>query len=445
MEKIGGVRLLSAFAVLLAGSACVDDAKDPVLAETIALDRHELVLQIGAQETLVAAVAPEQAADRRVSWVSSDETVATVSGQGVVCALAVGRAVISACAAGQTACCTVDVTASKGIYAAGVVRSSAGRNVAVVWQDGVAEYLTDGTQDAAARSVSVTPGGDVYVAGFVDDGQRNTACLWKNGVVRNLSVAGRDAQALSLCIADDGTVYVAGYETNSEGVCEARVWSDPAGSEVTLELPATDSYATAVCMSSVGGRPCVAGYMQKEDGVNTCGVFWRDGERDNFPEFQTGHVGSRADALCVAFNNEDRRDDFYAAGSEFVRESYNPRAVFFLHNLISQLQGSNRPGMALAVGLYDGDFYTAGWALYSETKQEACVWRNHEELYRLTSSDAYGSHAYALCITSDGKIYAGGYELLDRTQSPVIWLNGERFAVLDTRTELGTVYGMFVR
>jgi len=51
-----------------------------------------------------------------------------------------------------------------------------GKSAAIVWKnDGVLYNLTDGSQFAKAYSVTV-PGGDVYVAGHVN----NIAKVWKN-------------------------------------------------------------------------------------------------------------------------------------------------------------------------------------------------------------------------------------------------------------------------
>ena len=78
----------------------------------ITLDKTELTLEEGKQESLKATVEPIGASNPAVIWTSSDEKVAVVS-SGVVKALAEGTAIITATTqdGGFTASCTVTVTA----------------------------------------------------------------------------------------------------------------------------------------------------------------------------------------------------------------------------------------------------------------------------------------------------------------------------------------------
>lgn len=55
-------------------------------------------LKVGGQQTLTAAVAPDNAVNKNVDWQSSDETVAKVSADGTITALKVGQATIKAIA-----------------------------------------------------------------------------------------------------------------------------------------------------------------------------------------------------------------------------------------------------------------------------------------------------------------------------------------------------------
>lgn len=85
--------------------------KAAVQAKSIALDKTEVTLAPNKTASLTATVTPDNASNKTVTWTSSDTTVATVSGSGVVKAVKNGSAVITAKTAnGLTAQCTVTVS-----------------------------------------------------------------------------------------------------------------------------------------------------------------------------------------------------------------------------------------------------------------------------------------------------------------------------------------------
>lgn len=83
-----------------------------VPATGIAITPSEIALEVSEGWQLTAAFTPEDANNQEVNWVSSDTTVATVSENGLVTAITLGYATITATAAdgGFTATCEVAVT-----------------------------------------------------------------------------------------------------------------------------------------------------------------------------------------------------------------------------------------------------------------------------------------------------------------------------------------------
>lgn len=75
----------------------------------VSLNQNTLDLTVGGRATLTATVSPENATDKTVTWESSDNSVATVSG-GTVTAVGAGKATITARAGSCTATCAVTVT-----------------------------------------------------------------------------------------------------------------------------------------------------------------------------------------------------------------------------------------------------------------------------------------------------------------------------------------------
>ena len=77
--------------------------------ESVTLDKTTLSLAVGETAILTATVKPDDVADKKVSWTSSDETVAMVS-DGKVTAVKSGKATIIAECGGKSAECSVTVT-----------------------------------------------------------------------------------------------------------------------------------------------------------------------------------------------------------------------------------------------------------------------------------------------------------------------------------------------
>ena len=97
--------------IFLLLTACGDDKQEPdVIAVTgVELNRIELTLEEGDSEILVATVMPEDATNKKVTWKSSDASVASVDANGKVTALQTGMAIVLVITedGGKVAVCTV--------------------------------------------------------------------------------------------------------------------------------------------------------------------------------------------------------------------------------------------------------------------------------------------------------------------------------------------------
>lgn len=134
-----------------------------IAVESVQLNKIELTLVKGEKETLVATVSPEEADNAKVTWSSSDESVATVSSEGEVTAVYPGNAVISATAGGITATCDVVVLPSE------VESVTLNETSIEIYKDEsyrlVAEILPEGTGSTVEWTTS-----DYYIATVADDG-----------------------------------------------------------------------------------------------------------------------------------------------------------------------------------------------------------------------------------------------------------------------------------
>ncbi|MCI8652537.1 MAG: hypothetical protein HFF11_02415 [Angelakisella sp.] len=156
----------------------------------ITLNKTELALTVGASETLTAAITPENASDKTVTWSSSSEGVARVE-NGKVTAVAPGEAVITAKAGEKTAACKVTVTAAvvpvNGVTLnkttleltvggsdklAATIQPDNASNKAVTWSSsnsGVAAVGQDGTVTAKGP-------GTATITVTTTDGQKTASC-----------------------------------------------------------------------------------------------------------------------------------------------------------------------------------------------------------------------------------------------------------------------------
>lgn len=113
MKKILMIAAVAAVALL---SSCKKE--EAVKVESINVTPETLALTVGENAAVSAAVLPENAADKSVSWTSSNPEVATVSENGLVSAVASGSAVITATTAdgALTDECAVTVTPKSALY-----------------------------------------------------------------------------------------------------------------------------------------------------------------------------------------------------------------------------------------------------------------------------------------------------------------------------------------
>lgn len=88
--------LAIALGVVLAINSCKKDKEPTKIPVTgVSLNKTSIDLKIGDDFQLLASVLPEDATDKRVTWDSDDESVATVDDKGLVKAVKVGKAKIS--------------------------------------------------------------------------------------------------------------------------------------------------------------------------------------------------------------------------------------------------------------------------------------------------------------------------------------------------------------
>ena len=158
----------------------------------VTLDKESAELTVGETLALTATVAPSGAADKTVTWSSSDESVATVE-NGVVTAVKEGTATITVTTkdGGKTATCTVTVKAAP-VPVTGVTLDKTTAEVrvgetvtltaAVAPEDATDKTVTWGSSDVTIARVSdgVVTGvkaGKATITVTTADGEKTASCL----------------------------------------------------------------------------------------------------------------------------------------------------------------------------------------------------------------------------------------------------------------------------
>ncbi|MFC1669546.1 Ig-like domain-containing protein [Spirochaetota bacterium] len=76
------------------GDGCT--VNPPVAVTGISLNKTDAIIEIGTSEQLMAAITPDNAVNRNVTWKSSDESIAAVSSDGLITGVMVGSVAITA-------------------------------------------------------------------------------------------------------------------------------------------------------------------------------------------------------------------------------------------------------------------------------------------------------------------------------------------------------------
>ena len=103
--------LMTSVILVLSLATCKKEEPAPIKVSSITISQQSIQLKVGETKTLTATVSPNNATDKTVIWTTSDASVATVK-DGVVTAVKVGSATITAKAEGKSATCKVTVEAT---------------------------------------------------------------------------------------------------------------------------------------------------------------------------------------------------------------------------------------------------------------------------------------------------------------------------------------------
>ncbi len=218
MKKRTVLSFIAVIGILLFTACSSDDDNSNVSVRQIALSSTSLTLKPGNTEQLTVEFFPSNATNRQLRWSSTDESVVTVSDEGLVTAIKPGSSTIKAVSAdnGEESSCSVVVSESDPVTVSG--------DVSGVWE----KYSI------------------VYVEGHINIPEGKTLTI-EEGVEVIISSAGQDANATKIEWIVRGNLYSLGTEDapvlitvpaseRTTANTFARLWGGIIGSETCNEI-----------------------------------------------------------------------------------------------------------------------------------------------------------------------------------------------------------------
>lgn len=112
MKRLYNICFVALISALAAGCTSKDKT---VPVSSVVLSESEIELMVGEKQSITAYISPYDATEQTVIWASSNASVAMVSSDGEVTAVALGTATISASCEGKTGECIINVISCKSV------------------------------------------------------------------------------------------------------------------------------------------------------------------------------------------------------------------------------------------------------------------------------------------------------------------------------------------
>ena len=403
-------KLFRIFAIALTGISVICMAgcgKDKPVDETIAvssisLKQETATLTVGGKLTLEATVLPENATNKKVTWKSGDETVATVK-DGVVTAVTAGEATITVTTedGNFTAACEISVN-NAIVSVTGVTVTPTEKELLI--RETVQLTATVEPGDADNKAVSWTSSNEAVAT--VEDGLVTSVAAGE-AIITVTTEDGNLTASCNITVIKEAVVYVAGYEV-SRDVAYAMLWTDGVGKRLTTK----ESEANTVIVSE--DNVYVGGYWSETiDHVRyTYATIWKNGVEEKI-----GGTGfSNIRALYVSGN------DVYAGGAEGIQlgRGYSNYPVVWKNGVAQKLA---EKGEVYAIFASGGDVYAVGNVFDDNNVMRATLWKNGEP--QMLSEKSAQAHSVYVSGTD---VYVSGLEM-ERSDSGTayygfLWKNG---------------------
>ena len=260
----------------------LEPAPSAISVTGVTLNKSTLSIQVGGSETLTATVAPKDASNKKVTWKSSNEAVATVA-NGKVTGVKAGEATITVTTddGGKTATCKVTVS-NKEVKVTGVklnktatsifVGDSETLTATITPENATNQKVTWKSSDAAVASVDANgkvtgvKAGEATITVTTDDGGKTATCkvtvsnkevkvtgVKLNKTATSLLVGGNETLVATI-LPENATNQKVTWKSSNAAVATVdaagKVTAVKAG-EATITVTTEDGGKTATCKVTV--------------------------------------------------------------------------------------------------------------------------------------------------------------------------------------------------
>jgi hypothetical protein len=277
---------------------------------------------------------------------------------------------------------------------------------AVYWKNGVEVDLAP---SGTAQAITIS-GSDIYVGGYITDGQNIEATYWKNGQQIQLEGAG---VSHVFGIALNGTdVYCVGdlFAPQGNGQDSVTYWVN--GTRMHYS-PYTYGQATSILFA--GSEMYVGGQVWDLNGNDTA-VVWKNGVQNWY--------GTPGGIYALGLSPTDT----IAVGNLGTLPTYWTHANFL------QLASS---GFGTSIVISGSDVYIGGDTLNISGTNQAVYWKNN---IMIPLKSQYGYSSVLGMAVAGTDVYAVGDVYNNIKYIPVYWKNGTFYNLADN----GTVYAVCV-
>ncbi|MDY0779861.1 Ig-like domain-containing protein [Tenacibaculum sp. IB213877] len=388
----------------------------------IELNKTNITLNVDDTEVLEVIT---EINGKSIEWISSDEEIAIVDSDGIVTAKKGGEVIIIAKV--DEVIAEALVTVNPDVFVVGYINDG-DKDIPAIWKNGELQLLDVGFEFKYLYGTSIfVSGQDVYVGGYgfdlgIDD---QVAIVWKNSEPIILSREGENAITNSIFIRDNN-VYVSGHVTYS-GSNNGIIWKNFSQQNI-IGIEDGSIETTSVYVSENGDE-----YVLGKSMSYHYYMVWKNGELIE-PTFQSD--------LRSVQSIYEKNNNIYVLGHRGEFTTFTP--TIWRNGIPENV--TNETGRYEASSMFvsdEGDVYVIGSRLDS-SRESGMVWVNGVP-QMLESTTGNHVRPYSIYVVGDD-VYVCGIEWFNNGYSSKakLWVNGIE-SELPNQSEDSAALAVFVR